>query len=62
LLTNKILIYNNLSAVFYVFAFSGYITFLPKYLETQFQQSAATAGQVNGNISFLYLNLEDGLC
>lgn len=48
LFTNKILILNNLAGVFFVFALSGYITFLPKYMETQFQQSAARSGLVNG--------------
>ncbi len=51
LLTNKAVVYGDFSGVFFVFAFSGYITFLPKYLETQFQQSAAQAGFLNGNRS-----------
>ena len=41
-------IFNNLSAVFYIFALSGYFTFLPKYIETQYEQSAARSGMVNG--------------
>ena len=49
LLTNKMVIFNNLSAVFYIFALSGYFTFLPKYIETQYEQSAARSGMVNGN-------------
>lgn len=49
LLTNRILILNNLAGVFFVFSLSGYLTFLPKYMETQFQQSASRSGIVNGN-------------
>ncbi len=48
LLTNKTLVFNNLAAAFYALAIGGYITFLPKYLETQYQQSAAQAGFING--------------
>lgn len=51
LLTNKVLILNNLAGVFFVFALSGYITFLPKYMETQFQQTASRSGLVNGTFS-----------
>jgi len=50
LLTNKILILNNLAGVFFVFSLSGYLTFLPKYMETQFQQSASRSGAVNGTV------------
>lgn len=51
LLTNKILLFNNLASGFYVFAIVGYVTFTPKYLETQFQQSAAQASFLNGTIA-----------
>ncbi|XP_017774177.1 PREDICTED: solute carrier organic anion transporter family member 4C1 [Nicrophorus vespilloides] len=40
LLKNKLLMYNNLSAVFYILGASGYITYISKYLEVQFQESA----------------------
>lgn len=32
--------YNNLSAIFYILGASGYITYLSKYMEVQFQESA----------------------
>lgn len=48
-------IFNNLSAVFYIFALSGYFTFLPKYIETQYEQSAARSGMVNGGISIIFM-------
>lgn len=50
LLTNKILMLNNCAGVFFVFALSGYLTFLPKYMETQFQQSSSVSGLVNGTL------------
>ena len=56
LLANKILWLNNFSSVFYIFALIGYITFLPKYIETQFEQSASRAGMVNGKCSYGLLN------
>merc|ERR1712136_169805 len=55
LLTNKMVIFNNLSAVFYIFALSGYFTFLPKFIETQYEQSAARSGMVNGGISITFM-------
>jgi len=54
LLTNKVLMLNNLSGIFFIFGISGYITFLPKYIETQFQQSAARSGLVNGTCVIVY--------
>lgn len=32
--------YNNLSGIFYILGASGYITYLSKYMEVQFQESA----------------------
>lgn len=40
LLKNKLLMFNNLSAIFYILGASGYITYISKYLEVQFQESA----------------------
>ncbi|GJQ65789.1 hypothetical protein Trydic_g11957 [Trypoxylus dichotomus] len=40
LLKNKLLMYNNLSGIFYILGASGYITYISKYLEVQFQESA----------------------
>lgn len=57
LLTNKVLMLNNLSGIFFIFGISGYITFLPKYIETQFQQSAARSGLVNGTCLFFIINV-----
>ncbi|XP_069178029.1 solute carrier organic anion transporter family member 74D isoform X1 [Procambarus clarkii] len=45
LLTNKVFILITLNQVFFWFAFFGYITFKPKFLEHQFKMSAAKANQ-----------------
>lgn len=55
LLTNKILMLNNCAGVFFVFALSGYLTFLPKYMETQFQQSSSVSGLVNGLTGIMFM-------
>ncbi|KAK2704665.1 hypothetical protein QYM36_016896 [Artemia franciscana] len=59
LLTNKPLMWNNVNNVFTVFAISGYITFLPKYMQAQFQLSASNASIVNGiaGIAFMAMGL-----
>ncbi|XP_071441837.1 solute carrier organic anion transporter family member 74D [Hetaerina americana] len=53
LLQNKILMVNNFAGVFYVLGASGYITFSTKYMETQFQQSAAGASIIAGTAGIL---------
>ncbi len=54
LLTNKLFVCNFLSAIFYVFGFMGFGTFMPKYIEYQFRkrgsQSSVLAGTV-GTVS-----------
>ncbi|XP_017300046.1 solute carrier organic anion transporter family member 1C1-like [Diaphorina citri] len=45
---NKIYRYNTLSSVSYMFGTIGYWTYMPKYLESQFQISASEAGVVTG--------------
>uniref|UniRef100_A0A1B6C2D4 Solute carrier organic anion transporter family member n=1 Tax=Clastoptera arizonana TaxID=38151 RepID=A0A1B6C2D4_9HEMI len=48
LLKNKLLISNILSSVFYILGGSAYITYLAKYMEVQFHQTAAGASFVIG--------------
>lgn len=48
LLTNRLLTCNNFSTVFYILGASPYITFLAKYLEVQFDTSAATGTVIAG--------------
>jgi len=43
LLRNKLLIFNILSAVFYILGASGFMTFLTKYMEVQFHKDPQSA-------------------
>ena len=45
---NKVLLFNSFSSVCFMFGYIGYWTFMPKYVETQFRQSAATASLITG--------------
>ena len=45
---NKVLLFNSFSTVFFMFGYIGYWIFMPKYMETQFRQSAATSSLVTG--------------
>jgi hypothetical protein len=45
---NKVLLFNSLSSVFFMFAYGGYWIFMPKYVETQFRQSAAASSLITG--------------
>ena len=46
LLTNKLYITNFFSTIFYVFAFMGFGTFMPKYLEYQFRIRASSSARM----------------
>jgi hypothetical protein len=48
LLLNKLLMANIMAGVFYILGASGYMTYTIKYLETQFQKSAAGANFIAG--------------
>lgn len=43
LIRNKTLMCNNFSSVFYLFGYTPYWIFTPKYIEIQYRQSAATS-------------------
>lgn len=43
LVKNKILMNNHFAAVFYMFGFTPYWIFTPKYIETQYKKSASSA-------------------
>ncbi|XP_066909698.1 solute carrier organic anion transporter family member 74D isoform X3 [Halyomorpha halys] len=53
LVKNKVLMYNTVSATLYMFGMMGYWTFMPKYLETQFQQSASQASFITGAVGLI---------
>ncbi|XP_054268573.1 solute carrier organic anion transporter family member 74D-like [Macrosteles quadrilineatus] len=53
LLRNKLLMANILSGVFYILGGSAYITYITKYMEIQFHQSAAGASFIIGPTAIL---------
>lgn len=53
LLTNKLLMFNIMSGVFYILGSSGYITFLSKYIEVQFHKTRADSTIIAGPITLL---------
>ncbi|PSN38991.1 hypothetical protein C0J52_25495 [Blattella germanica] len=50
---NKVLLFNSFSSVFFMFGFIGYWTFMPKYMETQFRQSASRSSLITGSIGLI---------
>jgi Organic Anion Transporter Polypeptide (OATP) family len=54
LLKNKILMFNNVASVFYYFGFMPYWIFTPKYIETQYRQSASTSSLVTGTVALAF--------
>ncbi|KAF4523689.1 hypothetical protein B566_EDAN006060 [Ephemera danica] len=53
LATNKILICNIISSVFFMFGLMGQWVFMPKYMETQFRQSASNASLISGSVGLI---------
>ncbi|XP_030383373.1 solute carrier organic anion transporter family member 74D-like isoform X2 [Scaptodrosophila lebanonensis] len=49
LAVNKVYVYNTLASVLYFFGYMPYWIFTPKYIETQYKQSASTATMVTGS-------------
>lgn len=52
-LTNKVLMYNIVSAIFYILSSSGFITFFSKYMEVQFYKSSADATIIAGPLTLV---------
>ncbi|KDR21873.1 solute carrier organic anion transporter family member 4C1-like isoform X2 [Zootermopsis nevadensis] len=50
---NKVLLFNSFSSVFYMFGLTGYWTFMPKYMETQFRQSASRSSLLTGTVGLI---------
>lgn len=48
LFKNKILMFNSISAIFYILGASAYFTFMSKYMEVQFHRNAADAMVITG--------------
>ena len=53
LLSNKLFMYNFVSNVFYVFAFMGFGTFMPKFFELNFRIKRSSAAGTGGAIGTL---------
>lgn len=53
LFKNKLLMYNTISAIFYILGASVYFTYMSKYMEVQFHKSAADATIISGPLTLL---------
>jgi hypothetical protein len=53
LFKNKILMFNCISAIFYILGASAYFTFLSKYMEVQFHKKAEDAMAITGPFTML---------
>ncbi|XP_014246027.1 solute carrier organic anion transporter family member 1C1-like isoform X1 [Cimex lectularius] len=53
LLKNPVLMFNTFSSTFYVFGLMGYWIFMPKYIETQFRQTASKASLITGTVGLV---------
>lgn len=53
LFTNKLLMCNVISGIFYILGASAYMTFMSKYLEVQFHKSAADAMIITGPFTII---------
>lgn len=54
LLMNVILMLNNLAAVFYFMGYMPYWIFMPKYIETQYRQSASFSNLITGTVGLVF--------
>ncbi|XP_023288345.1 solute carrier organic anion transporter family member 2A1-like [Orussus abietinus] len=54
LLTNTTLMCNNLAAVFYFLGYMPYWIFMPKYIETQYRQSASVSSLITGTVGLVF--------
>lgn len=54
LICNNILMFNNLSTVFYFLGYMPYWIFMPKYIETQYRQSAAASSLITGVLGLMF--------
>ncbi|EDW08366.1 solute carrier organic anion transporter family member 74D [Drosophila mojavensis] len=51
LATNKVYVYNTIASILYFFGYMVYWIFTPKYIETQYQQSASMATMATGTVA-----------
>ncbi|XP_017024971.2 solute carrier organic anion transporter family member 74D [Drosophila kikkawai] len=48
---NKVYVYNTMASIMYFFGYMAYWIFTPKYIETQYRQSAAMATMATGTVA-----------
>lgn len=53
LFKNKILMFNSISAIFYILGASAYFTFMSKYVEVQFHKKAEDAMAITGPFTMI---------
>lgn len=51
---NQTLMLNNFAAVFYFLGYMPYWIFLPKYIETQYRQSASASNLITGTAGLIF--------
>uniref|UniRef100_A0A1B0EYU4 Solute carrier organic anion transporter family member n=1 Tax=Phlebotomus papatasi TaxID=29031 RepID=A0A1B0EYU4_PHLPP len=54
LVSNNTLMLNNLASIFYFFGYMPYWIFTPKYIETQYRQSASVSSLVTGTVALVF--------
>uniref|UniRef100_A0A1L8DDZ5 Solute carrier organic anion transporter family member n=2 Tax=Nyssomyia neivai TaxID=330878 RepID=A0A1L8DDZ5_9DIPT len=54
LFCNKIFMMNNCASIFYFFGFTPYWIFTPKYMESQYQQTASDSNLYTGSVAFAF--------
>ncbi|KAG8227796.1 hypothetical protein J437_LFUL006210 [Ladona fulva] len=54
LLRNRIFMMNNIAAIFYFVGYMPYWIFMPKYIETQYRQSASTSSLITGTVGLVF--------
>lgn len=54
LASNRTLMLNNFAAVFYFLGYMPYWIFLPKYIETQYRQSASASSLITGSAGLVF--------
>lgn len=54
LMKNKTYVFNNLASIFYCLGYMPYWIFMPKYIETQYKQSASVSSFVTGTVGLVF--------
>lgn len=54
LISNPTLMLNNFAAIFYFLGYMPYWIFLPKYIETQYRQSASASSLITGSAGLVF--------